>query len=295
MNDTPRNRTVAPPLADVHPAVAAEAAAAARRRIVDRLTGTTAVVHAEVVLDRDPLAVRGILADGRTFVFTVFGGLASLVTTVSGATGRVASPVETACPPEMELSTPDLVVTVLLDLLSFGLQRHRLPTAQVKLTFQQAAGPKLDTPFPYTVHPDGAIAYQEFWNGEPAWLLGFRRPGETGLALAVHQWWFTPEAALGLEPVFRSAGKGDEAGGMYAITLPVVSVTVPRVTENGSPVTYDHPYLENRAAEDTGTAEAGAGVENADPVDTRAEPVSTTSSAAEPVGGGSQSAGSGTD
>lgn len=83
----------------------------------------------------------------------------------------------------------------------------------------------LTLPYPYFVDSEtGAVQRQDFWQGEPAGLLGFQKTAdEQRVALHMKDWAENPQKAVGMFPVFVRA-----EGGIYSLSMPVESVEVQR-------------------------------------------------------------------
>lgn len=62
-------------------------------------------------------------------------------------------------------------------------------------------------PYPFHIEPDGAVARQDFWRGEPARLAGFQRDAdENRVDVRVEDWLADPELDVtGTFPVFVDA------------------------------------------------------------------------------------------
>lgn len=95
--------------------------------------------------------------------------------------------------------------------------------------------PRIAVPYPYHIEPDGAVMRQDFWHGDPAYLVGFQRDGDEQIVnLHTRDWFEGPmEAAVGMFPVFTGSD-----GGMYSMKLPVKKVTAwppPSLREDPAP------------------------------------------------------------
>lgn len=74
-------------------------------------------------------------------------------------------------------------------------------------------------PYPFYIEPDGSVAAQDFWRGEPAALIGFQRVADVHTVDVLADDWLSGEAdVLGMHPVFVDAG-----GGFWSHRHPVMS------------------------------------------------------------------------
>lgn len=99
------------------------------------------------------------------------------------------------------------------------------------ITIQPSQGPNLapydprvSLPYPWHIDPQGQVTRQEFWDGEPAALIGFQRhASRRHVDLLARDWLASddPDQAVGMWPVFI-----DASGGMWSDIRPVASVTV---------------------------------------------------------------------
>lgn len=82
--------------------------------------------------------------------------------------------------------------------------------------------PLLRQPYPFHIEEGGAVQRQDFWCGEPSHLIGFQRHADVQHVDLTADEWFaqSPDAAVGMWPVFTDAG-----GGMWNLRQPVESVT----------------------------------------------------------------------
>lgn len=87
-------------------------------------------------------------------------------------------------------------------------------------TIHRGARPDLSTPYPFQVDADGVVLDQDFWQGDPAALVGFRRGPEPGpLELPLSAFAADPDAAEGMWCVMR-----DNAGKFYTWDTAVIYV-----------------------------------------------------------------------
>lgn len=89
----------------------------------------------------------------------------------------------------------------------------------------------VNTPLPYPYHlvvpgrvdkcAPLAVDRQDYWQGDPAELVGFQRGDVQEVVLWPGDFVADPESAVGLRPVFITTD-----GDMYTITTPIDSVSV---------------------------------------------------------------------
>lgn len=61
-------------------------------------------------------------------------------------------------------------------------------------------------PYPYHIEKDGAVGRQDFWNGNPARLVGFsEKPKAGNVDLELAQFIEKPELAISMFPVFEKS------------------------------------------------------------------------------------------
>lgn len=78
-------------------------------------------------------------------------------------------------------------------------------------TIHRRARPDLSTPYPFQIDAVGAVLDQDFWQGDPVELIGFRRDPEPGaLDLNLSGFAADPDSAVGMWCVMR-----DSAGNFY--------------------------------------------------------------------------------
>lgn len=86
-------------------------------------------------------------------------------------------------------------------------------------------------PYPYFIEPNGDVARQDVWQGDPAALIGFqRREDVQTVDLTNEEFQADPQRAVGMFPVFVTAG-----GVLFVYTLPINSVTFRRGVEVSDP------------------------------------------------------------
>jgi hypothetical protein len=74
----------------------------------------------------------------------------------------------------------------------------------LKIQQKRRPGPGGMLPYPYFVYGDGRIGTQKFWKGHPLKLLGFSKEPVAGdMQIMIHQFFFNPEAVIGMYPVFE--------------------------------------------------------------------------------------------
>ena len=72
------------------------------------------------------------------------------------------------------------------------------------LKIQQKRRPDGTLPRPYLIHRDVQVGKQKFWKGHPLKLLGFsKKPVAGDMQTMIHQFFFNPEAIIGMYPVFK--------------------------------------------------------------------------------------------
>lgn len=92
---------------------------------------------------------------------------------------------------------------------------------------------RVEQPHPYNVNRDGSVRDQEFWNGDPAQLVGFLLTEDAyGIDLLCEDFMAEPERAKGCYAVFARAD-----GSMFNLVLPVVEIDL----------YFDEPAKEVRA------------------------------------------------
>ena len=82
--------------------------------------------------------------------------------------------------------------------------------------------PLKSLPYPYHINPDtGDVARQDFWQGDPARLLGFQASRDVQrVSLWLSDFSTAPAKAVGMFPVFLRRD-----GSMYNLADPITSVS----------------------------------------------------------------------
>lgn len=82
--------------------------------------------------------------------------------------------------------------------------------------------PMISVPYPFHIEPDGSVARQDFWRGDPQMLLGFQETADRQRVVLLTAAWLAGDLqkAVGMWPVFSTSN-----GGMWAHRHPVQRVT----------------------------------------------------------------------
>lgn len=99
---------------------------------------------------------------------------------------------------------------------------HNQSNKPPRVTIQPAMAPDQSMPLPFHIEPDGSVADQDIWKGDPVTLLGFQRERHVQrVNLLCDAFLADPKQALGMYPVFVS-----DNSDVWALTLPVESVKI---------------------------------------------------------------------
>ena len=102
--------------------------------------------------------------------------------------------------------------------------KKQTATKKVRLRYrlQPQELPDRTLPYPYFIDEQGGVGRQDFWQGDPARLLGFHNEPESGdIALMFGQFKADPQQAVGMYPVFA-----DSEDNWTTQTNPIESVEV---------------------------------------------------------------------
>lgn len=87
--------------------------------------------------------------------------------------------------------------------------------------------PAYQQPYPYSIRPDGSVAFQSLWKGEIAHLIGFQDKYDVQrMSVLWHQVCENPDLCLGKYPVFA-----DSKGNWANMDTPVEQVTLYEVSD----------------------------------------------------------------
>jgi len=74
-----------------------------------------------------------------------------------------------------------------------------------RIKIQPAERKDLTLPYPYFIYAKGLVGRQDFWKGEPLYLMGFAKDQKVHIGqLTFEQFWKNPKKCVGLFPIFEN-------------------------------------------------------------------------------------------